>query len=243
MRIDSNFYLETLSLGEVFLSPEESFHIAKSFRAHIGDSLELCDGKGRFASAEVLDANPKACKVLVKSISEQEPQPQTHLAIGCLSDSGEEEIAFHAAQLPLAAIHLLRTERSLEPRNSDLCKLRRRMEAKSLVALKQSRKSWLTGIKAPVFLSEFLETFSGNLIVCDKDGQPATDHLPLATKTAILTGPEGGFSPAELETLKSKGAFFLSLGNTRLRAVTAPIIALGKLLFPVLPKLHEKAQS
>jgi 16S rRNA (uracil1498-N3)-methyltransferase len=212
----------------------------------MGDSLELCDGKGRFASAEILEANPKACKVLIKSISEQEPKPQTHLAIGCLSDSGEEEITFHAAQLPLAAIHLLRTERSLEPRNSDLSKLRRRMEAKSLVALKQSRKSWLTEIKAPVRLSEFLETFCGNLIVCDKNGQLmplATSHFPLATKTAILTGPEGGFSPAELETLKSKGAFFLSLGNTRLRAVTAPIIALGKLLFPVLPKLHEKAQS
>jgi 16S rRNA (uracil1498-N3)-methyltransferase len=229
--IDSNFFLENLSLGEVFLNGEESSHIAKSFRARIGDSLELCDGKGRFASAEVLDANPKTCKVLIKSISGQEPQPQIHLAIGCLSDGGEEEITFHAAQLPLAAIHLLRTERSLEPRNSDLSKLRRRMEAISLAALKQSRKSWLTEIKSPIRLNEFLETFSGNLIVCDKDGRPATDHLPLATCcTAMLTGPEGGFSPLELEAMKSKGAFFLSLGNTRLRAVTAPIIALGKII-------------
>ncbi len=247
MHIDSNFYLETLSLGEVFLSPEESSHITKSFRAHTGDSLELCDGKGRFASAEILEANPKACKVLIKSISEQEPKPQIHLAVGCLSGGGEEEIAFHAAQLPLAAIHLLRTERSLEPGNSDLGKLRRRMEAKSLVALKQSRKSWLTEIKAPIYLNEFLETFKGNLIVCDQSGNPTIKNSQLSTLNSqlstILTGPEGGFSPTELETLKSKGAFFLSLGNTRLRAITAPIIALGRLLLPILPKLHDEAQN
>jgi len=246
MRIDSNFYSETLSLGEVFLSPEESSHIAKSFRAHIGDSLELCDGKGRFASAEVLEAYPKACKVLIKNISEQEPKPQIHLAISCLSDGGEEEITFHAAQMPLAAIHLLRTERSLEPRNSDLGKLRRRMEAKSLAALKQSRKSWLTEIKTPIYLNEFLKTFKGNLIVCEKNGQ-STLNSQLSTLNSqfstILTGPEGGFSPTELETLKSKGAFFLSLGNTRLRAITAPIIALGRLLPSILPELHDEAQS
>ncbi len=228
--IDSNFYLETLSLGEVFLSPEESSHIAKSFRAHTGDFLTLCDGKGRFASAEVLDTNPKACKVLIKSISEQEPEPQIHLAIGCLSDGGEEEITFHAAQLPLAAIHLLRTERSLEPKNSDLGKLRRRMEAKSLVALKQSRKSWLTEIKPPIHLNEFLETFKGNLIVCNQNGQNSQLSTLNPQLSTLLTGPEGGFSPTELEILKTKGAFFLSLGNTRLRAVTAPIIALGKVI-------------
>jgi 16S rRNA (uracil1498-N3)-methyltransferase len=230
MHIDSNFFLENLSLGEVFLSQEESSHIVKSFRARVGDCLELCDGKGCFADAELLEANPRYCKVLIKNISEQEPQPQIHLAIGCLSDGSEEEIVFHATQLPLAAIHLLRTERSLEPRNSDLGKLRRRMEAKSLVALKQSRKSWLTEIKPPVYLKEFLENFKGNLIVCEKNDEPTASHSPLPIPPiAILTGPEGGFSSAELETMKNKNALFLSLGNTRLRAVTAPIIALGKI--------------
>jgi 16S rRNA (uracil1498-N3)-methyltransferase len=228
VKIDSNFFLESLVLGEAILNKHESLHIAKSFRAHIGDSLELCDGKGCFASAELAEVSPEKCRVLIKSISEQKPPPQVHLAIGCLCDSGEEDITFHAAQLPFAAIHLLRTERSLEPRASDLSKLRRRMEAKSLAALKQSRKAWLTEIKAPVYLNEFLESFKGNLVVCDKDGEPAANcsfanHLSLA----MLTGPEGGFSEAELEMMKNKNAKFLSLGSTRLRAATAPIIAAG----------------
>ena len=227
MHIDSNFFLAPLTLGEVTLSQTESTHIIRSFRAHKGDSLTLCDGKGRFADAELVEMAQNACKVYIKSISKQEPGPQVHLAIGCLSDGGEEEIAFHAAQMPLAAIHLLRTERSLEPRNSELSKLCRRMESKSLVALKQSRKSWLTEIEAPVFLNEFLENFKGNLIVCDQIGNSSLSAInyPLS----IITGPEGGFSPAELEVMKSKNASFLSLGPTRLRAVSAPIFALGKI--------------
>jgi 16S rRNA (uracil1498-N3)-methyltransferase len=104
------------------------------------------------------------------------------------------------------------------------------MEAKSLAALKQSRKPWLTEIKAPVYLNEFLENFEGNLIVCDINGESAINHLPLATShIAILTGPEGGFSPAELEAMNGKNACFLSLGKTRLRAVSAPIFALAKI--------------
>jgi 16S rRNA (uracil1498-N3)-methyltransferase len=226
VQLDSNFFLENLHLGEAVLSPGESFHIAKSFRARAGDSLVLCDGKGRFASAELAEAAPGACKVSIKSISGQEPPPLIHLAIGCLSDGGEEEIAFHATQMPIAAIHLLRTERSQEPRNSDLAKLRRRMEAKSLASLKQSRKPWLTEIKPPIHLNKFLENFKGNLIVCDKDGESriACANMP----TVILSGPEGGFSPAEIEMMKSKNAEFLSLGKTRLRAVSAPVFALSK---------------
>jgi len=215
------------------LNPDESSHVAKVFRGGSGDSLTLCDGKGRLAKAELVEASPKACKVLIKSISEQDEQPKIHLAISCLSDGSEEETTFHATQLPLAAIHLLRTEKSLEPRNSDLNKLRRRMEAKSLASLKQSRKSWLTEIKPPLYLNEFLESFKGNLIVCDQNGEKTTSHRPLTAKhsTAILTGPEGGFSPAELETMKNKEAFFLSLGATRLRSVSAPIFALAKVIF------------
>lgn len=232
MKLDSNFFIEKLQSGETVLDPDESSHIVKSFRAHTGDSIVLCDGKGRFANAEILDPNPKACKVSVKDISEQEQRPKIHLAISCLSDGSEEEITFHAAQFPLAAIHLLRTERSQEPRDSDLGKLRRRMEAKSLAALKQSRKSWLTEIKAPVYLSEFLENFNGNLIVSDKDGESyAPPFWEISPHFAILSGPEGGFSPAEIEMLKSKEAFFLSLCDTRLRAATAPIIALGIITF------------
>ena len=101
------------------------------------------------------------------------------------------------------------------------------MEAKSLAALKQSRKAWLSEIKAPVYLNEFLENFRGNLIVCDKNGE---ERFQFPKKeTAILTGPEGGFSPQELELMKNKNAFFLSLGATRLRAVSAPIFALGRI--------------
>ncbi|GHV12334.1 ribosomal RNA small subunit methyltransferase E [Fibrobacterales bacterium] len=228
MRIlDSHFFHSNLALGETAVCAEESAHIAKSFRARAGDALTLCDGKGRFSSAVLIDPNPKECIVRIEQIGEQEPPPKISLAISCLQNGEEEDIVFHAAQLPLAAIYLLRTDRSLEPRNSDLDKLRRRLCAKSLSALKQSKKAYLTEIKAPIFLNDFLSSFNGNLIVCDESGNLDLPHSTITQQTpsAVLTGPEGGFSPAELDTLKNKGSYFFSLGKTRLRAATAPIFA------------------
>ena len=43
----------------------------------------------------------------------------------------------------------------------------------------------------------------------------------------ILIGPEGGFSPAEAETAKSKGFHLVSLGPNILRTETAAITVLG----------------
>ena len=37
----------------------------------------------------------------------------------------------------------------------------------------------------------------------------------------IMTGPEGDFSPKEIEMLKKKGVRFYTLGNRRLRSETA----------------------
>ena len=237
--LDSNFYLESLNIGDATLNQEESRHIVKAFRAKTGDSLTLCDGKGRVAEAILTEANPQACKVTIKNISEQKEQPKIHLCVACLESNDNEEIVFHAAQMPIASIQLLRTERSLEPRNSDLSKLCRRMEAKSLAALKQSKKTWLTEIKPPIYLKDFLNNFNGNLIVCEMDTSLSTPSLlrshpykrgELNSQLFIITGPEGGFSPAELEMFKSKNAEFLSLGTTRLRAVTAPIFAIAKMI-------------
>ena len=123
----------------------------------------------------------------------------------------------------------MRTDFSQEPKNSDLHKLVRRAELKSLVSLKQSRKPWLTQIKGPVEFDKWLDSYEGDLILCDIDGEKETP--PLERPSTLLIGPEGGFSPKEIESVKSYSrgkSTSINLGNTRLRARTAAIIALGK---------------
>jgi 16S rRNA (uracil1498-N3)-methyltransferase len=231
---DNHFYLPNLSIGEAALNPEESLHAVKSFRVQPGDTLELCDGQGRFAQGTVLNADSKACTLRITSVSiSNTPPPRLHLAIACLKDDALEEIVFHCSQTELASITFLRTEHSSEPRDSDLERTLRRCRAKSLASLKQSRKAWLTEIYGPITFKEWLEKDSGERIVCDISG-PCRAPAGYADmkRVTLFIGPEGGFSEQELNALRGERTHFLGLGNTRLRAVTAPLFALGVLAQP-----------
>lgn len=231
---DTRFFLSPLLIGEQILSEEESKHATKVCRAQVGDILLVCDGKGKLAEAEILEANPKACKILIKSISilEKEP-PRLQLAIACLKDDANEEVSFHVAQANVSKIILLRTEHSQEPKNSDLSRLVRRCHLKSRVSLKQSMKSWETEIEGPIELKDWLKTVEGTLVLCDINGQSQLENLDSNAPTTLLIGPEGGFSEKEIELIKNvpnAKTQLLKLGNTRLRARTAALLALGKLV-------------
>ena len=235
---DSRFYCPQIQCGRATLDENESAHAVKVCRAAQGDVLELCDGQGHFAHGTIVVADPRACQVEISQVETPKPQkPLLNLAIACLKDDALEEVVFHAAQTEIASITFLRTDYSQEPKNSDLHKLVRRSELKSLVSLKQSKKPWLTEICGPVEFKEWLKSYRGDLILCDVDvtADPASDKKcdETSTPVTLLVGPEGGFSPEEIRMTKDftgGKSYALNLGNTRLRARTAAIVALGKLL-------------
>jgi 16S rRNA (uracil1498-N3)-methyltransferase len=227
---DSRFYCPQIGVGTFTLDENESSHAVRVCRATAGDTLELCDGLGHFADATIVKADPKACEVRIdKFDTVSTERPKLNLAIACLKDDALEEVVFHAAQTEIDTIYFLRTDFSQEPKNSDLHKLVRRAELKSLVSLKQSKKPWLTRIEGPIEFDRWLDTYEGDLVLCDINGDKNAPTLD--QRTSLLVGPEGGFSDKEISRIKSyqRGKITLiNLGNTRLRARTAAIIALGK---------------
>ena len=232
---DSRFYCPQIETGEVTLDENESSHAIRVCRATAGDTLQLCDGLGHFADATIVKADAKACTVRIEKFDTVSTErPKLNLAIACLKDDALEEVVFHAAQTEIDTIYFLRTDFSQEPKNSDLHKLVRRAELKSLVSLKQSKKPWLTRIEGPVEFDRWFESESGDLILCDIDGERSAPVLD--RRTTLLIGPEGGFSPREIEAIKSNQrgkTHLMNLGNTRLRARTAAIIALGCLVYHI----------
>lgn len=230
---DSHFYLSKITTGLVSLDSDESLHAIKVCRASTGDSLELCDGHGHFAVGTIEVPDPKACQLRIDQVqTTDQPRPRLTLALACLKDDDIEDVVFHCSQLEIDEVVLLRTERSLEPRKSDLERTLRRCQAKSLVSLKQSRKAWETRVHGPYWLTEWLAEFSGDLIVCDPRGAcTAPSGYGQMERPALLVGPEGGFSPEELDAFtrwrEGLHTHWLGLGATRLRAVTAPLYALG----------------
>ena len=237
---DSRFYCPLISVGTIVLDENESSHAVRVCRAANGDILQLCDGLGHYADATIIKADAKACEVRVDAVEDAPfKRPRLNLAIACLKDDALEEVVFHVAQTETDSIVFLRTDYSQEPKNSDLKKTVRRAELKSLVSLKQSKKAWMTRIEGPIEFDKWLKDYQGDLILCDIDGER---NLKLdeddagnasAKPITLLVGPEGGFSPREIEAVKSfknGKVYLLNLGNTRLRARTAAVIALGKIL-------------
>ena len=238
---DSRFYCPLITAGTITLDENESSHAVRVCRACVGDVLQLSDGVGHFADAVIEVADAKACVVRVDTVIESErARPKVSLGIACLKDDALEEVVFHAAQTEIDKIIFLRTDFSQEPKNSDLKKTVRRAELKSLVSLKQSKKAWMTAIEGPVEFDKWLASYQGDLILCDIDGERqlnlsggGSGANEDAAPITLLVGPEGGFSPREIEAIKTfqnGKVHLLNLGNTRLRARTAAIIALGKIL-------------
>src|SRR5690606_31658326 len=116
-----------------------------------------------------------------------------------------------------------------EFKGQDHGRLVERLRAKSLVALKQAKKSWLTEIHPPLPLQQWREGHREMSIVLI---HPGADKLPKTFKGqyGLLTGPEGGFSISELEWLEQIGCFQMGLGGTRIRGTHAPLFACGKLM-------------
>ena len=237
---DSRFYCPLISVGTIVLDENESSHAVRVCRATNGDILQLCDGLGHYADATIIKADAKACEVRVDAVEDATAKrPRINLAIACLKDDALEEVVFHVAQTETDSIVFLRTDYSQEPKNSDLKKTVRRAELKSLVSLKQSKKAWMTRIEGPTEFDKWLKDYQGDLILCDIDGERNLKLDESAAENAsakpitLLVGPEGGFSPREIEAVKSftnGKVHLLNLGNTRLRARTAAVIALGKIL-------------
>jgi len=233
---ESLFYLPLLDLctpGSLsFLDSDESHHAVKVFRHRVGDLLALCDGKGLQATARLTQANEKRAEVEILEIQVPTPAPRVHLALAALKDADLEEVMDHCAQLDVTSVTILRTDHSLEPRESNLQRTVRRMEMKSLAGLKQSRKSWLTQVHGPIPIKEWLLSSTHQLVLCDLGGKANLGNAISIQEQeiSVLVGPEGGFSPFETEAILQKGALILTLGNTRLRARTCPMIALGAIL-------------
>ncbi|KAF0127433.1 MAG: hypothetical protein FD189_180 [Elusimicrobia bacterium] len=102
---------------------------------------------------------------------------------------------------------------------------RERYEGIILSAAEQCERGDLPAVLPPAHFHELLELPGRKLIGAPgKDAKPLTAiaaGLEKGAEVLVFIGPEGGFSPDELDLAKRKGAEFFTLGPTVLRAETA----------------------
>lgn len=111
-----------------------------------------------------------------------------------------------------------------------------RMEKIIIEASEQSNRNSVPVLLKPQKFDEFLQGIRNQeLVFADERcayNSCHVSHVSCLTKSpsAILIGPEGGFSDSEFNALDTAGAIGMSLGKTILRAETAAVAALAQLI-------------
>ena len=104
-----------------------------------------------------------------------------------------------------------------------------RIEKIAVSAMKQSQKATLPVLNGMTPLRSFIEQgFDGDKYIahCEPGSKVLLqDALTPGHNSLVLIGPEGDFSPAEIEMALKAGFKPISLGPSRLRTETAALVA------------------
>ncbi len=209
------------------LPEEEAGHCIRVLRMKEGDRIRLTDGKGCFYDAVISTVSGKRCFVHIEKKEEQKPLWSGHLHIAVaptkLMDRNEWFVE-KAVEIGVDEITFLKTDHS----ERDVIKMER-VEKIAVSAMKQSQKATLPLLNGMTSLRSFVERgFDGDKYIahCEPgDKILLHDAVVRGHNSLVLIGPEGDFSPLEIEMALKAGFKPISLGPSRLRTETAALVA------------------
>lgn len=220
------FYQPSIQYGSHFLDPEESRHAAKVLRKKAGDTIHITDGKGSLYTCKITDAKPDKCAFVIDHTeTEKSKRFRIHIAIAPTKNPDRTEwFVEKAIEIGIDEITFLECD------NSERISIKlERIEKLAISAMKQSLKFTLPKIHPIRQLQEFIQLPDSSKKYIAYVDQANPDEL---SKTArpnesytVLIGPEGDFSPDELQLALSNGYTKVALGPSRLRTETAGMVA------------------
>lgn len=215
--------------AEGTLPAEEAAHAVKVLRLKPGDELMLMDGNGTFYQAAVVSASQHQCayRVLHELPQPRQWQPHLHLAIAPTKLTDRMEwLVEKAVEIGVDEISFLECQYS-ERRQLKMP----RLEKIAVSAMKQSHKAWKPVLNDLVPFESFVAahtTGSRFIAHCYANSQRFNLWQQLQDVTAdtlVMVGPEGDFSPREVEQAVNAGFVPADLGKSRLRTETAGLSA------------------
>lgn len=225
--------------GEVVLPADESHYALIVLRAAPGTSLELFDGAGRVAEAEIVVVQRGAVTVRVlKAWSVPAPAPSFHLLQALPKAQKMDLIIQKATELGVASIVPVRTEHAVVRLQGNRARKKvERWQTVALAAARQCGTAWVPVVQ-PVQDLEAAAAGQDRLLVGDlaEGSRPLKEVLAGARGEAVsslgvMIGPEGDFSDSERAILRASGGIPVRLGPTILRTETAALYALSALRY------------
>jgi 16S rRNA (uracil1498-N3)-methyltransferase len=199
-----------------------------------GDAFTACDGQGREASCVVESLSPDAVQARVVSLGDTQHEPRVRVTL-CLALSKADKLEWalqKGTELGAADFLPFVSERCVS-KPSDATQKLERWRRIVLEAAAQSGRGLLPSVHEPVPFDQALSRVCGMpRYFCHERAERKIREAftPDTEACAIFTGPEGGFSPAEVLRAESMGAIPVWLGPRILRCETAPVAALAAVM-------------
>jgi len=226
------FYIKEYdpSQKKIVLDEDTSKHLVQVLRMRDGEKLNLTDGKGNLLAAEIIDDHKRHCEVTIEGTRYKEQgSRKITIAISLLKNSSRFEWFLEkATEIGINEIIPMICERTEKQKFRE-----DRMQSILVSAMLQSQQCWLPVLHKPVAYElifrqdEIIHTTQKFIAHCIEDQKRNLADLVNETLPSqiILIGPEGDFTAGEVQLAIHNHFDAVSLGDTRLRAETAGIVA------------------
>ena len=237
------FYSTEINNGLCTLTEEESRHCAKVLRHTVGDTINVIDGCGSLLECRIIECGKKVvCSV--DKVQEGFGTHNYHLTMAVCPTKNIDRYEWFLEKatemgvdvvVPVIGEHSER--RIIKPE---------RLEKILVSAAKQSLKGAIPSLLEAVSVKQFIKAYAAAegvklIAYCGEQEkvtlaqavQKAVAANPGTPRITVLIGPEGDFSPAEVEAAIESGFSPLTLGDSRLRTETAAVAAVAGVYFMV----------
>lgn len=234
MRLSRLYVPLPLQVGNEVELPDHSAHYVRTvLRLKSGTAVVVFNGDGNEYTGHLASVSKKAVTLLPESVQrpERESALHVHVALGLSRGERMDYAIQKCTELGASSMTPLFTERSeVRLKGDRIDKRLAHWQQVAISACEQSGRLQIPEVHPPCELRDWLQT-------CQAPWKFVFDHrqktsLPVnevVGELALLTGPEGGFSEAELEAATAAGFRAVTLGQRVLRAETAPVAALSVL--------------
>jgi 16S rRNA (uracil1498-N3)-methyltransferase len=222
------YYSKNIQEGIQILPTELAHHLANVLRMQVGNTFAIANGVGQHGVATVQEISKKQTVVKISEIqTANNDKLNINLAISFTKNASRMEwLLEKITEIGVYNIYPIITERT-EKNHFKQERFQKILES----AMCQSMQYFLPVLHEPMLFSKLVESnwHTNNLIAhcIDDAAKQSITHFADNTKnTLVCIGPEGDFTPKEIELSLAKNFRAVSLGNTRLRTETAGMVAI-----------------
>ena len=227
------FVAETVQ-DRVTLEGQDALHLARSLRVKPGELITVCDSAGtdHICSVEsISDSSVTAVVTESRPSTSETPHPVT-LYVALSKGDKLESVIQKGVEMGAAAFVPVLTARCISrPDAKSMAKKIDRWNKIARAAAEQSGRGIIPVVEDMMDFKAAACRMAGEslpILFYENATIPLGRALQnIGGSVALMTGPEGGFDPAEVDYAKEQGIHICSLGPRILRCETAPLAALA----------------